>query len=144
MLNTIFRNLVSNAIKFSNQQGSINIISTFDDKFIEISVKDDGIGMSKETIESLFDNEKINSRIGTTNEQGSGLGLFLCKDFVEKHGGKNVSSISKKTTFVLAGDNIGPSKKEKAEDLGIPIISEEEFINKMKVPMNVGMEKPWL
>ena len=88
MLNTIFRNLVSNAIKFSNQQGSINIISTFDDKFIEISVKDDGIGMSKETIESLFDNEKINSRIGTANEQGSGLGLFLCKDFVEKHGGK--------------------------------------------------------
>ncbi|MBT4737691.1 MAG: hypothetical protein HOO15_00570, partial [Flavobacteriales bacterium] len=50
---------------------------------------------------------------------------------IEKHGGKNVSSISKKTTFVLAGDNIGPSKKEKAEDLGIPIISEEEFINKI-------------
>jgi len=53
------------------------------------------------------------------------------KQLIEKHGGKNVSSISKKTTFVLAGDNIGPSKKEKAEDLGIPIISEEEFINKI-------------
>ena len=53
------------------------------------------------------------------------------KQLIEKHGGKNVSSISKKTTFVLAGDNVGPSKKEKAEDLGIPIISEEEFINKI-------------
>jgi len=50
---------------------------------------------------------------------------------IEKHGGKNVSSISKKTTFVLAGDNMGPSKKEKAEDLGIPFVSEQEFINKI-------------
>ena len=53
------------------------------------------------------------------------------KKMIEKHGGKNVSSISKKTTFVLAGENMGPSKKEKAEDLGIPLISEEEFINKI-------------
>jgi len=53
------------------------------------------------------------------------------KKLIEKHGGKNVSSISKKTTFVLAGENMGPSKKEKAEDLGIALISEEEFINKI-------------
>ena len=53
------------------------------------------------------------------------------KDLIEKHGGKNVSSISKKTTFVLAGENMGPSKQQKAEDLGIPFISEEEFINKI-------------
>ena len=53
------------------------------------------------------------------------------KQLIEKHGGKNVSSISKKTTFVLAGENMGPSKKEKAEDLGVPMISEEEFINKI-------------
>ena len=53
------------------------------------------------------------------------------KKMIEKHGGKNVSSISKKTTFVLAGENMGPSKKEKAEDLGIALISEEEFINKI-------------
>ena len=50
---------------------------------------------------------------------------------IEKHGGKNVSSISKNTTFVLAGDNMGPSKKQKAEDLGVSIVSEEEFINKI-------------
>ncbi len=54
------------------------------------------------------------------------------KKLVEEHGGKNVSSISKNTTFVLAGENMGPSKKIKAEKLGIIIISEEEFINKIK------------
>ena len=50
---------------------------------------------------------------------------------IEKHGGKNVGSISKKTTFVIAGDNMGPSKKQKAEELGVPILTEEEFINKI-------------
>jgi len=54
------------------------------------------------------------------------------KQLIAKHGGKNVSSISKKTTFVLAGENMGPSKRDKAEDLKIPIISEEEFINKIR------------
>jgi len=53
------------------------------------------------------------------------------KDMIEKHGGKSVGSISKKTTFVLAGENMGPSKKQKAEELGIPILTEEEFINKI-------------
>ena len=50
---------------------------------------------------------------------------------IEDHGGKNVSSISKNVTFVLAGDNIGPSKKKKAEDLSISIISEKEFLAKI-------------
>jgi DNA ligase (NAD+) len=50
------------------------------------------------------------------------------KAAVEQHGGKNISSISKKTDYVLAGDKMGPSKLQKAEDLGIPIISEEDFL----------------
>ena len=49
------------------------------------------------------------------------------KELVEKHGGKNVSSISKNTAFVLAGEKMGPEKRKKAESLGIPIVSEEEF-----------------
>ena len=53
------------------------------------------------------------------------------KQLIEKHGGKNVSSISKKTTFVLAGENMGPSKKEKSDNFGVPLVSEEEFINKI-------------
>ena len=53
------------------------------------------------------------------------------KKIIEQHGGKNVGSISKKTTFVIAGENMGPSKRQKAEDLGVPLISEEEFIQKI-------------
>ena len=53
------------------------------------------------------------------------------KNIIEQHGGKNVGSISKKTTFVVAGENMGPSKRQKAEDLGVPIISEKEFIQKI-------------
>ena len=53
------------------------------------------------------------------------------KQMIEDHSGKNVSSISKNTTFVLAGDNIGPSKFQKAKDLGIPLINEEEFLEKV-------------
>ena len=60
--------------------------------------------------------------------QFSRVGL---KKMIEEHGGKNVSSISKNTTFVLAGDNIGPSKKQKAEDLKVAIITEEEFLAKI-------------
>ena len=54
------------------------------------------------------------------------------KDMIEANGGKNVGSISKKTSFVLAGENMGPSKLEKCQKLGIPIISEEEFLQKLK------------
>jgi DNA ligase (NAD+) len=53
------------------------------------------------------------------------------KKMIEQHGGKNVGSISKTTTFVLAGENMGPSKKKKAEHLGVKIISEEEFLIKL-------------
>ncbi|SNR32670.1 tetratricopeptide repeat-containing sensor histidine kinase [Lutibacter flavus] len=88
MLNTILRNLISNAIKFSNPKGSIHIISTFDEEFVEITIKDNGIGMLKEVVDNLFNVEFKSSQTGTANEQGSGLGLILCKDFVEKHGGK--------------------------------------------------------
>ena len=54
------------------------------------------------------------------------------KKMIEDHGGKNVGSISKNTTFVLAGDDMGPSKKKKAEDLGILMVNEEEFLAKLK------------
>ena len=55
---------------------------------------------------------------------------------IEEHGGKNVSSISKNTTFVLAGENMGPSKKQKAADLKVAMITEEEFLAKMSANMN--------
>ena len=74
--------------------------------------------------------EKLIKKIGIFRVKAKSI-YNLSILLIEKHGGKNVSSISKKTTFVLAGENMGPSKQQKAEDLGIPFISEEEFINKI-------------
>ena len=88
MLNTILRNLISNAIKFTKHGGEIKILSEVNEDKVEITVKDNGVGMSEKIIEGLFSLEEKNTNVGTANEQGSGLGLILCKDFVEKHGGK--------------------------------------------------------
>lgn len=88
MLDTILRNLISNAIKFTQQNGEIQIFSTLKNDFVEITVKDNGVGMSASEITAIFNVDEISSSLGTSNEQGSGLGLILCKDFVESHGGK--------------------------------------------------------
>ena len=88
MIETILRNLISNAIKFTNSNGKINIYTLQQDKFIKIAVSDNGVGMNEETRNKLFSLETNETTIGTANEKGSGLGLILCKEFVEKHGGK--------------------------------------------------------
>jgi PAS domain S-box-containing protein len=89
MFETIIRNLVSNSIKFTSKKGEISIsASEATDNTIEIRISDTGIGMSQELIDKLFMlNEKIN-RKGTEGEPSTGLGLLLCKEFVEKHNGK--------------------------------------------------------
>jgi signal transduction histidine kinase len=88
LLKTVIRNLINNAIKFTERNGMIVIKSTKKDNIIEFSIKDTGIGMKEEEIENLFKIDKINSKPGTDRERGSGLGLILCKEFVEIHGGK--------------------------------------------------------
>jgi len=88
MLDTILRNLISNAIKFTQPKGEIHIYSVLKKDFVEITVKDNGVGMSADEITAIFSVNEINSSLGTFNEQGSGLGLILCSDFVESHGGK--------------------------------------------------------
>ena len=87
MLNTILRNLVSNAIKFTNKNGRISVSSKQIDEQIEISVVDNGIGMSNMELQKLFDENHQYSGTGTHLEKGTGLGLLLCREFVEKHGG---------------------------------------------------------
>lgn len=88
MLDTVLRNLISNAIKFTQPKGEIQIFSSLKNDFVEITVKDNGVGMTETEIAAIFSVNEISSSLGTSNEQGSGLGLILCKDFVESHGGK--------------------------------------------------------
>ncbi|MFD1294412.1 tetratricopeptide repeat protein [Lutibacter holmesii] len=88
MVNTIFRNLISNAVKFTKPNGEVRIESSLKNNMVEISVKDNGVGISDEDLKNIFSLEVKNTQLGTAKEQGSGLGLILCKDFVEKHGGK--------------------------------------------------------
>ena len=93
MLNTIFRNLLSNAIKFTMNGGVIEITAKTSKKEITVSVKDSGVGMTNEIKENLFRIDKSQSMIGTDNEKGTGIGLILCKEFIERHHGKiNVES----------------------------------------------------
>ena len=87
MLKTVILNLVSNAIKFTNSGGAININAEQTDSDLIISVSDNGIGISPENLAKLFDISEVLSTKGTAGETGTGLGLLLCKEFVEKHGG---------------------------------------------------------
>jgi signal transduction histidine kinase len=88
MLKTVLRNLVSNAIKFTNNGGKIYINAEKDSENVTISVSDNGIGISPQNLKKLFDISEVITTKGTADEKGTGLGLSLCKEFVEKHGGK--------------------------------------------------------
>jgi signal transduction histidine kinase len=88
MLKTVLRNLVSNAIKFTNPGGVINIVAEENHESITISVSDNGIGIKPDNLLKLFDISQVLTTKGTEEETGTGLGLLICKDFVEKHGGK--------------------------------------------------------
>lgn len=85
MINTIFRNLISNAIKFTHKRGEISIDCIKIDDSVQIKVTDTGIGIPEEIIEKMFKIDENISRKGTEKESGTGLGLILCKEFIEKH-----------------------------------------------------------
>jgi signal transduction histidine kinase len=101
MINTVLRNLISNAIKFSNPDGEIVILVNKTDDFVEINVIDDGVGMSRESLGKLFRIDTYYSTSGTMGESGTGLGLIICKEFVEKNKGriKAISSEGAGTTM---------------------------------------------
>jgi signal transduction histidine kinase len=88
MVNTILRNLISNALKFSYRSGKIKIMAYPDKAYVVVSVSDKGMGIPADKIDKLFRIDTKFSMPGTENEQGTGLGLKLCKEFVEKQGGK--------------------------------------------------------
>jgi len=103
MLKTVLRNLITNAIKFTHSGGKVDIYAEWIENRINITVSDNGVGIEPDVIHKLFDiSQKITTN-GTANEPGTGLGLLLCKEFVEKHGGKIKvdSELGKGSVFVF-------------------------------------------
>ena len=88
MFNSVLRNLLSNAFKFSKPGGKVTISATQECGDLIISVQDEGIGMDQDTKSIIFSIDYKTSVLGTKGEKGSGLGLILCKEFMEKHGGR--------------------------------------------------------
>ncbi len=103
MLDTVVRNLVSNALKFTHPGGSVSVSAKQKEDTVEVSVSDSGIGMSEEDLPKLFRIGTKYKCLGTAHEQGTGLGLILCKEFIEKHGGRIwvESEVDKGTTFTF-------------------------------------------
>lgn len=88
MITTVVRNLVSNAIKFTPRSGTITTSSEINKTNVIISIKDTGVGIPKKNMPFLFQPDENHTNLGTEGEKGTGLGLIICKDFVEKNGGQ--------------------------------------------------------
>jgi len=101
MTDTILRNLISNAVKFTDNRGRVTVSARSFNGEVEISVSDTGIGISKENLPKLFRIDQVFKKEGTAGERGTGLGLILCREFVEKNKGKILveSELGKGTTF---------------------------------------------
>ena len=98
-IRTVLRNLLNNAIKFTPQNGQIEIVSSVDTHFVNLKISDSGVGIRKEDLAHIFSNPKLNN--GTAGEKGTGFGLFLCKELIEKNGGSiDVKSEFKKGTTI--------------------------------------------
>jgi PAS domain S-box-containing protein len=104
MINAILRNITSNAIKFTPENGSVKISALkLSDKMGEVIISDTGVGINSCDLPKLFRVEKQHSTTGTKGETGTGLGLLLCKEFVERHGGtiRVESEIGKGSRFIF-------------------------------------------
>lgn len=104
MIHSVFRNLVSNAIKFTPPHGKITVTVFDSTELTRIDISDNGIGISEEDVKKLFDIDRETSTHGTENEEGTGLGLILCKEFASFHKGKISvkSTLGKGSTFSLS------------------------------------------
>ncbi|MDY0202021.1 MAG: ATP-binding protein, partial [Tenuifilaceae bacterium] len=88
MLSIVIRNLISNAIKFTQPHGQITIASAIKHNELTVSVIDNGVGIPKEDIDKLFKIDTVYTTRGTQEEKGTGLGLILCKEFIKKNKGR--------------------------------------------------------
>jgi signal transduction histidine kinase/ligand-binding sensor domain-containing protein len=101
MINSVLRNLMTNAVKFTGPDGKVEVKVHSGDEHIEVSVVDEGVGISEENMKRLFRIDEKFKSTGTAGEKGTGLGLIICREFVEKHGGEIwvSSKPSKGSTF---------------------------------------------
>lgn len=101
MINTILRNIITNAVKFTRPGGTISVNAKVIADMVEVSISDNGIGMPEDLAGSLFKIENMESRKGTSGEKGTGLGLIICKEFVEMHNGtiRVESKLNQGSTF---------------------------------------------
>ena len=113
MLHTILRNLLSNAIKFTKPEGRIFLSASELNNLVEITVLDNGVGINEENLYGLFRIDVNQSTRGTANEAGTGLGLILCKEFIELHQG-DISVKSEKGKGAAFSFTL-PKTKEKYE-----------------------------
>ena len=88
MISIVFRNLISNAIKFTENGGKVKIASAKSEDMLDIVVEDNGIGIPPAILDNLFQIESNTQRDGTNNEKGTGIGLILCKEFIDRHDGQ--------------------------------------------------------
>ena len=101
MISTVIRNILSNSIKFTREKGIIKIFAFVSKNLVEINIQDNGIGMRKNILSNLMNLGKIEPQIGTMKEVGSGLGLLICKEFLQKNGGElNIISEENKGTLI--------------------------------------------
>jgi signal transduction histidine kinase len=105
MIRTIFRNLISNAIKFTGHGGNIKLMARASGRFVEITIEDNGVGMSSELQKDILNDEVGTFKIPGSDGKINGIGLLLCREFIESHGG-NLQIASKpgrgsKFTFSL-------------------------------------------
>jgi len=101
VIGIVLRNLINNAVKFSHIDGKVMVSADEKGDMVEVAVTDNGVGMDREELDKLFKLDQSFTTKGTANETGTGLGLILCKEFIEKNGGKIwVSSTKEKgSTF---------------------------------------------
>jgi len=139
MITTVIRNLLSNAVKFTPLNGAVHITAEINHETVTFSIRDNGTGMDKETLENLFSLDRKQSSKGTAGEKGTGLGLIICKDFVEKNNGTiHVSSEPGKgscfsvtlpagiMTEISIAEDIAPEKREELPYL--PVFKEKPLI----------------
>jgi signal transduction histidine kinase len=121
MIRTVVRNLVANALKFTDKGGVITISTSSYNEQTLVTVSDTGVGINPGDVSKLFGNSSNWTTAGTANEKGSGLGLQLCKEFVEKNNGKIwvESEPGKGSRFMFTIPRIDPANTEQQNPVSV-------------------------